>query len=174
MHELDFDEAIEAKKIFCSNCGQKISKDVKFCTNCGVSVKKNGNIKIKNIKCPNCQADVQYQEDTDKLICSYCRADLIIDDDAAELNRILTVKGNAKQKYNEIHMEYEKHQQAIQTQSKIRDFILKNPIFCLVAVFCLIYALLRILKGDFAGIDIIMHTCILYFVYRITNKRSKE
>ena len=62
----------------------------------------------------------------------------------------------------------------VAAKKEIKDFIFRNPIFCLVAVFVLIYALIRIFKGDFAGIDIIFNALILYCVYRITNKKPKE
>lgn len=159
---------------FCSNCGQRTDENAKFCSNCGVPIREVNNIKLKNIKCPNCQADIHYQEDADKMTCHYCGADFVIDDEATELNRILNAKINAKQRDTQINMEYENHQHSIQSKNEIKNFIFRNPIFCLAAVFVLIYALIRIFKGDFAGIDIIFDTLILCFVYRITNKKTKK
>lgn len=108
------------------------------------------------------------------MTCGYCGADFVIDDEATELNRILKAKTSAKQRDTQINMEYENHQQVIQAKNEIKDFIFRNPIFCLVAEFVLMYALIRIFKGEFAGIDIIFNALILYFVYRITNKKPKE
>ncbi len=159
---------------FCTNCGQQIDENVKFCSNCGASIKTIDNCIYKVIKCPNCQADVRYLDNTDKLTCGYCGADVVIDDEATALNRILMAKTNAKQRDTQINMEYEKHQQTIQAKNEIKNFVLKNPVFSLVVVFVVIFALSRILKGDFAGIDIIVDALILNFAYRITNKKPKE
>lgn len=49
-----------------------------------------------------------------------------------------------------------------------------NPIFAIVAVLLGIYEIIRIVKGDFAGVDIIMVALILWCVYKITNKTSKK
>ncbi len=49
-----------------------------------------------------------------------------------------------------------------------------NPIFGIVVVLLAIYEVIRIVKGDFAGLDIIMVALILWCVYKITNKKSKK
>ena len=49
-----------------------------------------------------------------------------------------------------------------------------NPIFAIVAVLLGIYEIIRIVKGDFAGLDIIMVALILWCVYKITNKTGKK
>ena len=49
-----------------------------------------------------------------------------------------------------------------------------NPIFGIVVVFLGIYEVIRIVKGDFAGLDIIMAALILWCVYKITNKKGKK
>ena len=49
-----------------------------------------------------------------------------------------------------------------------------NPIFGIVVVLLGIYEIIRIVKGDFAGLDIIMSALILWGVYRITNKKGKK
>lgn len=49
-----------------------------------------------------------------------------------------------------------------------------NPIFGIVVVLLGIYEIIRIVKGDFAGLDIIMVALILWCVYKITNKKGKK
>lgn len=49
-----------------------------------------------------------------------------------------------------------------------------SPIFGIVVVLLGIYEVIRIIKGDFAGIDIIMVFIILRFVYKKTSKKDKE
>lgn len=49
-----------------------------------------------------------------------------------------------------------------------------NPIFGIVAVLLGIYEIIRIFKGDFAGLDIIMVALILWCTYKITNKKDKK
>ena len=47
-----------------------------------------------------------------------------------------------------------------------------NPIFGIVVVLLGIYEIIRIVKGDFAGLDIIMVALILWCTYKITNKKK--
>lgn len=49
-----------------------------------------------------------------------------------------------------------------------------NPIFGIVVVLLGIYEIIRIAKGDFAGLDIIMVALILWCTYKITNKKDKK
>ena len=49
-----------------------------------------------------------------------------------------------------------------------------NPIFGIVVVLLGIYEVIRIVKGDFAGLDIIMAALILWCVYKITNKKGQK
>lgn len=49
-----------------------------------------------------------------------------------------------------------------------------NPIFGIVVVLLGIYEMIRIVKGDFVGLDIIMVALILGCVYKITNKKGKK
>lgn len=49
-----------------------------------------------------------------------------------------------------------------------------NPIFGIIVVLLGIYEVIRIVKGDFAGLDIIMVALILWCVYKITNKKGKK
>lgn len=49
-----------------------------------------------------------------------------------------------------------------------------NPIFGIVVVLLSIYEVIRIVKGDFVGLDIIMVALILWCVYKITNKKGKK
>lgn len=48
-----------------------------------------------------------------------------------------------------------------------------NPVFGIVAVLLGFYEIGRIVKGDFAGFDIIMVAIILWCTYKITNKSEK-
>lgn len=49
-----------------------------------------------------------------------------------------------------------------------------NPIFGIVVVLLGVYEMIRIVKGDFVGLDIIMVALILGCVYKITNKKDKK
>lgn len=51
---------------------------------------------------------------------------------------------------------------------------LPNPIFGIVVVLLGVYEATRIVKGDFAGIDIIMVALILWPIYKISNKKGKK
>ena len=49
-----------------------------------------------------------------------------------------------------------------------------NPIFGIVFILLLIWEIIRIINGDFIGLDIIMVAIILRCVYKITNKNDKK
>ena len=51
------------------------------------------------------------------------------------------------------------------------DNIMINPIFGVAIVFVLLYSLIRLFRGQFAGIDIIFDAIILLVVYKLTNKK---
>lgn len=157
---------------FCDQCGNEINENAKFCSACGAKVSQQNAsaLNLKTIKCPSCHANLEYEENAVHIKCELCGADVVIDDDATELKRILKVKSEAKERDSQIDLEYEQKKQKI----KIKDFIIANPIFCIVAVLLAVYALIRLIKGDFAGIDIIFDALILWLVYRITNKKNKK
>ena len=49
-----------------------------------------------------------------------------------------------------------------------------NPIFAIVVIFVAVFAIIRLVKGEFAGIDIIFDAIILGATYKITTKKRKE
>lgn len=157
---------------FCDQCGSKLTENAKFCPSCGASVNKPAAtpLNLKTIKCPSCHADLEYTENAAHIKCEFCGAGVVIDDKATELKRILSVKSEAKKRDSQIVLEYEQKKQNI----RIKDFIIANPIFCIVTVFLTVYALIRLFKGDFAGIDIVFDAIILWLTYRITNKKNKK
>lgn len=153
---------------YCSNCGQKIETTAKFCNNCGSIVKKENNINVKIIKCPNCDADVEYRNDKDNMKCHFCGADIVIDDEATELNRVLNAKMNAQKREMDMNMEYEKHQHVLNTQKSIIDFFIGNPIFGITLVLVIIHSLISIVNGELAPLHIIIYAIILGIVYKKT------
>lgn len=157
---------------FCEQCGSELSENAKFCSACGATVNKQttSHLNFKTIKCPNCQANLEYAENAAHIKCEFCGASVVIDDEATELKRILNVQSEAKRRDSQIDLEYEQKKQNI----RIKDFIMANPIFCIVAVLLSILTLIRVFKGDFAGLDIILDAIILWLTYRITNKNNKK
>ena len=49
-----------------------------------------------------------------------------------------------------------------------------NPIFAIVVIFVAVFAIIRLVKGEFAGIDIIFDAIILGATYKITTKKKQE
>lgn len=49
-----------------------------------------------------------------------------------------------------------------------------NPVFAVVLILLLIFNVIRLIKGDFAGLDIIFDAIILGATYGITNKKNKK
>lgn len=155
---------------YCSNCGQKIDNKAKFCSNCGSLLKKGNNLNVKIIKCPNCDADIEYRTDKDNFKCQYCGADVVIDDEATELNRVLNAKMNAQKREMEMNIEYENHQQALDAKKNIIEFFMSNPVLSVILVLFLVHAVLNILKGHFAPIHIIIYAVILGVVQKKTRR----
>ena len=51
---------------------------------------------------------------------------------------------------------------------------LSNPIFGIVFVLLSIYEIVRIVKGEFIGLDIVLVALILWCVYKATNRKEKK
>lgn len=49
-----------------------------------------------------------------------------------------------------------------------------NPVFAIIAVFLVIFNLIRLFNGQFAGIDIIFDAIILSVAYNLTEKKAKK
>lgn len=68
----------------------------------------------------------------------------------------------------------EKNIHNVSDLKKWLDRVMINPIFGIAVIGVLIYALIRLLSGKFAGIDIIFDAIILTIVYKLTNKNNKN
>lgn len=162
---------------FCGECGIYIEENMRFCPYCGKAVKgelAEAHIDLKVVTCPNCQANVPYNGESDMLICKFCDTEFVIDDKATELNRILRAQSEAKKRDTDIAMEYELQQQTLELKNQAIRFALANPIFCIAIVLLLLFNFIRIIGGDFAPADILFDALILYFTYRITNMKTKD
>lgn len=51
--------------------------------------------------------------------------------------------------------------------------MMPNPIFGVVVIFLVVFAVIRLFRGQFAGIDIIFAALVLWATYKITNKKDK-
>ena len=49
-----------------------------------------------------------------------------------------------------------------------------NPIFAIVVIFVAVFAIIRLVKGEFAGLDIILNAIILGVTYKLTTKKKEE
>ena len=49
-----------------------------------------------------------------------------------------------------------------------------NPVFSIVVALLGIYEIIRIIKGQFAGVDIVIVAIILWIVYKATDKKDKK
>ena len=66
-----------------------------------------------------------------------------------------------------------KQEKVEHSKNKISKGLTPNPVFAIVAVLLLIWEIIRIVKGDFAGIDVIFCAIVLWCVFKITyNKRN--
>lgn len=66
-----------------------------------------------------------------------------------------------------------KQEKVIHSTNKISKGLTPNPVFAVVVILLVVWEIIRIIKGDFAGIDVIFCTVILWCAYKITyNKRG--
>ena len=65
-------------------------------------------MELKEMKCPSCGGKLDIPEDSDEIICNYCRTKVIIDDKATEVGRIKKAEIKAKKELDEHELENKK------------------------------------------------------------------
>ncbi len=194
-------EEYAGKIIKCPSCGELLNSFVAVCPACGfelrgvdssetvqafaTQVSKINNdderaVLIRNFPIPNTREDIMefmilastnisgeknrnvFEAWVAKFEQSYKKATVMFDN-SAELNKIQGI--------------YEKTVKIIEKEKGVHNVriitsAIPNPVFAVVAVFVAIYAIIRLINGQFAGIDIIFDALILYAAYRITNKKK--
>ena len=64
-------------------------------------------MKLINLKCPNCNADIQVNEELEKAVCNYCGTSFIIEDEKeTQEERVLKTKSKLEEKSKENDRKY--------------------------------------------------------------------
>lgn len=75
--------------MYCQNCGKVVSSQDNYCSVCGKLIqpslgngnnKKETDLKLIPIKCPNCGGPLEIREDQKKAKCRHCDCDIVIHD----------------------------------------------------------------------------------------------
>lgn len=80
-------------------------------------------MKIIKLKCENCGATLEVNSELDKIQCSFCGAENLIDDDASELRRIEEVKLQVRKQNHE--QELKERQEKLEQELKEKEIIKK-------------------------------------------------
>lgn len=85
------------KKMYCSNCGNKILNNVKFCSCCGAEITTNetvencNNTKTILLKCKNCNGELIVDENQQIVLCPYCGSkELMVESDSVKTAKIVS------------------------------------------------------------------------------------
>lgn len=84
-------------------------------------------MEIRNMKCPNCDATLTFEDSVSILTCNYCGSTIMIDDKAAEADRELIARSQARQRDAEIETERARNLSEIDEKEKIIDALTQNP-----------------------------------------------
>ncbi|MGN1405334.1 MAG: DUF6591 domain-containing protein [Erysipelotrichaceae bacterium] len=121
--------------MYCKKCGKQIPDNSKFCPECGSSLEENNNVKTMHLKCSNCGADMEVNEETNEVYCSYCGTKQLI------LDPELIKARNSK----EIELEKIKSEERKQTRKDKADELKSyrkgklSKFTIITAVLCLIF-----------------------------------
>lgn len=69
------------------------------------------------LKCENCGATLEVDSNADKIVCKYCKSEMLIDDEATKLKRIEEAKLKARQ---------ENHEQEMKERQELHDIEMKE------------------------------------------------
>ena len=69
------------------------------------------------LKCENCGATLEVDSTADKIVCKYCKSEMLIDDEATKLKRIEEAKLKARQ---------ENHEQELKERQELHDIEMKE------------------------------------------------
>ena len=89
------------------------------------------------LKCENCGAKLEVNEDLDEIVCNYCGSKILIDDDASELRRIEDVKLDARKKNYEQSIKERNDLEGIKYQEKFKNGKLKIIIIIFLIIILL-------------------------------------
>ena len=108
-------------------------------------------MKLKIIKCPSCGGELNISEDSDKMKCSYCGTEVIIDDEATEVERIKKAEIKAKKEFDDHELENKKkndnYNDECEYKKKKNTGKLKNWAIALTII-CLLFTITSFRDGE--------------------------
>lgn len=185
-------EVLKAFEVKCPSCGHEL-RDSKSSTAISEFANKISNIKsdeecaklIRNFPIPNNKEDILefmilagsnisgeksrevFEAWRVKFEQSYQKAKLTFENDKI-FSKIQKIYDDTNQK-----IEKEKKVHNVLDLKRWLDKIMINPIFGIAVIGVTIYGIIRLISGNFAGIDIIFDAIILDVVYKKTNKKDR-
>lgn len=161
--------------MFCSNCGATICNGhSKYCSECGMPlVEEKKSVKYRAMKCPNCSASVSYADNIEKVTCTFCGVDFLVDDKATEISRRLRAESEAKKRDMQTQIEYEENQTKLELEKEKVRFLTTNGLKIVLLIICVIYMLYKLIRGELVGLDLIM-ILIVFKVFIMPHKKSKK
>ena len=85
-------------------------------------------MEIHNMKCPNCCAVLSFEGSVSTLVCDYCGSTILLDDEAAVLDRKLQAQSMAKERDAETEVAKEEEMLKLRTKEKIVDAVTEDPV----------------------------------------------
>lgn len=145
--------------MYCKKCGKQIPENSRFCPECGSSLEENSGVKTFYLKCSNCGADMEVNEEANEVYCSYCGTKQLILD--PELIKARNSKEIELEKIKSEERKQDKKEKAEELKSYRKSKLSKFTI--IIAVLCLIFGFMAFksrhyLAGIIAIIQISLFT----------------
>lgn len=158
--------------MFCNGCGARIiDNNSQYCHKCGIPL--TNSLKLKAIKCPNCNATMPLSNNTEKITCDFCKTDFSLDNAATEMTQILRAKSDARKRDLQMQAEYENHKLMLAFEEKKLQFFITNWWKIVVMILCVLYVVYKCINDKIVGFDFVM-MIIVFKVLMIPRNKTKK
>lgn len=161
--------------MYCKKCGKQITENSKFCPECGSSLEESCSVRTFHLKCSNCGADMEVNEETNEIYCSYCGTKQLILD--PELIKAKNSKEIELEKIKSEERKQDKKEKSDELKSYRKSKLSKFTI--IIAVLCLIFGFMAFksrhyLSGIIAIIQIVLFTVSWLIGMQIIKSKIKN
>lgn len=91
---------------------------------------------LVELKCKNCGSNLKFNPELDEIICNYCGAKIMIDDEATKLNRIENIKLKSRKVNHEQYMKELKEKDNYKYEKDKKK--MKLALIILLCLFCVV------------------------------------
>ena len=114
-------------------------------------------MKLIKMKCENCGATLEVNKDLDKINCKFCGAEILIDDEAAELRRVEEVKLQARKQNHEQTIKEKKDLEELNAVDNFK----KGKLSKVLLIFAAICGIVTFSRGfSIAGVIALIQTAL--------------